>query len=53
MAAFKEVDPALLAVSEIKEAVGLAEEAAYTEAELNKWLAQSRFFRGGSSEPSF
>ncbi len=35
----KEVDPALLAVAEIKEAVGLAEEAAYTEAELNDYEA--------------
>jgi predicted transposase/invertase (TIGR01784 family) len=35
----KEVDPALLAVSEIKEAVGLAEQAGYTAAELNEYEA--------------
>ena len=35
----KEVDPALLAISEIKEAIHLAEEAGYTPAELNEYEA--------------
>ena len=35
----REVDPALLAVSEIKEAIGLAEQAGYTAAELNEYEA--------------
>jgi predicted transposase/invertase (TIGR01784 family) len=35
----KDVDPALLAVSEIKEAIGLAEQAGYTAAELNEYEA--------------
>jgi predicted transposase/invertase (TIGR01784 family) len=35
----KEVDSALLAVSEIKEAIGLAEQAGYTAAELSEYEA--------------